>query len=87
MDIKCIYLAGAFGNYIRRKSAVRIGLLPDIPLERIQSVGNAAASGAQMVLLSRTVRAKAAKLARKIKYIEIAHEPDFATVYTDCMSF
>ncbi len=87
MDIKRIYLAGAFGNYIRRKSAVRIGLLPDIPLERIQSVGNAAASGAQMVLLSRTVRAKAAKLARKIKYIEIAHNPDFATVYTDCMSF
>ncbi len=69
------------------KAAVRIGLLPDIPLERIQSVGNAAASGAQMVLLSRTVRAKAAKLARKIKYIEIAHNPDFATVYTDCMSF
>ena len=34
-----------------------------------------------------TARAKAAKLARKIKYIEIAHEPDFATVYTDCMSF
>jgi len=87
MDIKRIYLAGAFGNYIRRKSAVRIGLLPDIPLERIQSVGNAAASGAQMVLLSRTVRAKAAKLARKIKYIEIAHEPDFTTVYTDCMLF
>jgi uncharacterized 2Fe-2S/4Fe-4S cluster protein (DUF4445 family) len=87
MDIKHIYLAGAFGNYIRRKSAVRIGLLPDIPLERIQSVGNAAASGAQMVLLSRTVRAKAAKLARKIKYIEIAHEQAFATVYTDCMLF
>ena len=43
-DIKQIYLAGAFGNYIRRQSALRIGLLPNVPVDRIHSVGNAASS-------------------------------------------
>ncbi len=86
-DIKKILLAGAFGNYIRRESALRIGLLPDIPPERIHFVGNAAASGAQMILLSQKCRTRASKLARKINYVEIAHEPDFADIYAQSMSF
>jgi uncharacterized 2Fe-2S/4Fe-4S cluster protein (DUF4445 family) len=86
-DIKQILLAGAFGNYIRRESALRIGLLPDVPLERIHFIGNAACSGAQMLLLSRQFRAQARKLARKIEYIEIAHEEEFESVFADSMSF
>ena len=86
-DIKRVLLAGAFGNYIRRESALRIGLLPDVPVERIVFVGNAAGSGAQMILLSRHWRDRAGRLARKIEYIEIAHEPDFQNVYADCMLF
>lgn len=86
-DIKQVLLAGAFGNYIRRESALRVGLLPSIPLERIHFIGNAAASGAQMILLSRKCRTQAKKLAHKIEYVEIAHEPDFQTVFTDSMSF
>jgi uncharacterized 2Fe-2S/4Fe-4S cluster protein (DUF4445 family) len=86
-DIKQVLLAGAFGNYIRRESALRIGLLPDVPLERIHFVGNAAASGAEMILLSRKCRTQAKKLARKIQYLEIAHEPDFQSVFADSMLF
>jgi len=86
-DIKQILLAGAFGNYIRKESALRIGLLPDVPPECIHFVGNAASSGAQMLLLSQKCRQLAKKLARKIEYIEIAHEPDFQTVFADEMSF
>jgi len=86
-DIKLVLLAGAFGNYIRRESALRIGLLPNVPLERIRFVGNAAASGAQMILLNSALRAQAKKLARKIKYVEIANEPDFQNIFTDSMSF
>jgi uncharacterized 2Fe-2S/4Fe-4S cluster protein (DUF4445 family) len=86
-DIKQVLLAGAFGNYIRRESALRIGLLPNLPLERIHFIGNAAASGAQMVLLSLKCRAQAKKLARKIEYVEIANEPDFQGVFAECMSF
>ena len=86
-DIERILVAGAFGNYIRAESAVRIGLLPGVPLERIHFVGNAASSGARMILLSRQCRVKARELARRIEYVEIAHEAEFMTVYADCMSF
>jgi uncharacterized 2Fe-2S/4Fe-4S cluster protein (DUF4445 family) len=86
-DIKQILLAGAFGNYIRRESAVSIGLLPDVPIERIRFVGNAASSGAQMILLSTQFREHARELARKIEYIEIAHEEDFELVFADAMAF
>jgi len=86
-DIEHILLAGAFGNYIRKESALRIGLLPDVSVERIVFVGNAAASGAQMILISRYCRDKAHELARKIEYIEIANEPEFQDVYAESMLF
>jgi uncharacterized 2Fe-2S/4Fe-4S cluster protein (DUF4445 family) len=86
-DIEQIFLAGAFGNYIRAESALRLKILPDIPAERIHFVGNAASSGAQMMLLSRQCREKAKELARKIEYVEIAHQPGFQDVFADCMSF
>jgi len=86
-DIEHILLAGAFGNYIRKESALRIGLLPTVPAEKIRFVGNAAASGAWMILLSRHCREMARELAHKIEYIEIAHEPEFQDVYVDSMLF
>jgi uncharacterized 2Fe-2S/4Fe-4S cluster protein (DUF4445 family) len=86
-DIQHIYLAGAFGNYIRPESAMRIGLLPNVPAERIKFIGNAACSGAQMILLSRDLRAKAGELAHRIKHIEIAHERQFADVFAESMTF
>jgi uncharacterized 2Fe-2S/4Fe-4S cluster protein (DUF4445 family) len=86
-DIKQIFLAGAFGNYIRRESALRIGLLPNVPIERIQSVGNAASSGAQMALVSSRWRKLASDLAGKIQYVEIAHDPLFESTFADSMLF
>ncbi|MBC8470648.1 MAG: DUF4445 domain-containing protein [Planctomycetes bacterium] len=86
-DIERILLAGAFGNYIRKESALRIGLLPDVPLERIVFVGNAASSGARMALVSQQYRDKARELAKKIEYIEIAHEPEFQDVFADSILF
>ncbi len=85
--IEQILLAGAFGNYIRPKSALRIGLLPAIPADRIRFVGNAASSGAQMILLNSALRAEAKQLARNIEYIEVAHEPAFQDVFVDSMLF
>jgi uncharacterized 2Fe-2S/4Fe-4S cluster protein (DUF4445 family) len=84
-DIQSVLLAGAFGNYIRPASAIRIGLLPDVPLDRIHFIGNAAASGAQMLLLSDECRERAAMLARKVQYVEIAHEKDFTDIFADAM--
>jgi uncharacterized 2Fe-2S/4Fe-4S cluster protein (DUF4445 family) len=86
-QLEQVLLAGAFGNYIRRDSAVKIGLLPNIDHNKIRSIGNAASSGAQMILLSRPMRKQAKQLSKRIQYIEIAHTPDFAMVYADCMMF
>jgi len=87
VGIEQIFLAGAFGNYIRPESALRIGLLPAGDTQRLHFIGNAAASGAQMVLLSRRCRDHAGELARKIEYVEIAHETDFQDIYAGCMMF
>lgn len=82
-----ILLAGAFGNYIRRESAVRVGLLPGPGVERIRFVGNAAGSGATMTLISRHARDLAGQLARRIKYIEIAQQRRFQEVFSACLLF
>ena len=86
-QIQQVFLAGAFGNYIQRENAVRIGLLPNIPLEKIHFVGNAAGSGAQLMLTSRSSRQIAEQLAQKIEYLEIAHQKDFQEVFSECLLF
>ena len=86
-QIQHLFLAGAFGNYIQKQSAIRIGLLPAIGEEKIQFIGNAACVGAQMVLMSRRCREDASKLAGRIQYVEIARESDFQAVYSESMLF
>jgi len=86
-DLDKIYLAGAFGNYIDIENAVRMGLLPDIPLERIKSVGNAAGEGAKLSLLSNRKRVEENKLSKMVHYIELASHEDFQTIFVDCLNF
>jgi uncharacterized 2Fe-2S/4Fe-4S cluster protein (DUF4445 family) len=86
-DIEQVLLAGAFGNYIRRESAKRIGLLPDVELEKIHFVGNAASTGAEMVLLSSECRELAAEIVKKIEYVEIANQAEFQDVFAESLMF
>ena len=86
-DIKEILLAGAFGNFIRREQAKRIGLLPDIPKERIKFIGNAAGEGAKMVLLAKELRKEACEISKNTEYIELAMRKDFQNEFTDAMFF
>ena len=80
-DIKAIYLAGAFGNYIDPSSALRIGLFPPVDLERIIPVGNAAGEGAKRLLVSRKSRELVEQLRREINYYELATHDNFADVF------
>jgi uncharacterized 2Fe-2S/4Fe-4S cluster protein (DUF4445 family) len=82
-----LMLAGGFGNYLSARSAVRIGLIPPLPLERIRYVGNAAALGAQLALLSEAERSRAGGLARRIEHVSLATHPDFQDIFVDAMSF
>jgi uncharacterized 2Fe-2S/4Fe-4S cluster protein (DUF4445 family) len=86
-DIEQVLLAGAFGNTIRPAGAIRIGLLPEVPVDRVISVGNAACAGAEMILLNRHCRIQAGQLARSIRYVEIATDPAFEQAYPEAMSF
>jgi len=86
-EIKQIFLAGAFGNYIKKENAKFIGMIPDIPNKNIFQIGNAAGEGAKKCLLDRDLRLKAQKLSKKIQYIEIAIEKDFQVEYAKSMYF
>jgi len=86
-QIKELMLAGGFGNYINIESAVRIHLLPELPVERIRYVGNAAALGAQMALLSETERNRTIALARSIEHVSLAARPDFQDIFIEAICF
>jgi len=86
-DIQKILLAGAFGNFIDKENAIRIGLIPYLPLKRIKFIGNAAGSGAEMALLSTKMRKISQKISKKIIYIELSSRPDFQEEFTEAMFF
>lgn len=86
-ELSEIVLAGAFGNYIRRESAVRIGLIPPIRIDRILPVGNAAGAGAKLALISVRERERASRLAEQTEHIELACHPDYQEELMDKMLF
>ncbi len=86
-SINSILLAGAFGNYINKQSALRIGLFPQVPIEKIISVGNAAGTGSSMALLSDTEKEIAIQLAKTTEHIELSMNMDFQEFYISAMSF
>lgn len=86
-EIENLYLAGAFGNYIDTNNAIRIGLIPNIPIDRIKSIGNAAGEGAKMSLLSRKKRMEEDTIGKKIEYIELASEDNFNKEFVKSLKF
>jgi uncharacterized 2Fe-2S/4Fe-4S cluster protein (DUF4445 family) len=84
-DIDQVIIAGAFGTYIDVSSAMTIGMLPHLPLDRFRQVGNAAGMGAKLALLSRSKRAEAAATARQVNYIELAAAPNFMNTFAQSM--
>ncbi len=86
-DIAEILLAGAFGNYIDTESALRIGLIPNIPLEKVRSVGNAAGLGSQFALLSGKAKHEADVIAKHTEHIALTNNPEFQTIFAEEMRF
>ena len=85
-DLDQVIIAGAFGSYIDVASAVAIGMMPGIPLERFRQVGNAAGMGARMALISSTQRMKAQTLAARVKYVELGSAPQFTETFLNACS-
>jgi uncharacterized 2Fe-2S/4Fe-4S cluster protein (DUF4445 family) len=82
-DVEQVIIAGAFGTYINIESAITIGMLPALPLERFKQVGNAAGSGARLALISQSQRARAQEIAQQDGYIELAAVPNFARKFAE----
>jgi uncharacterized 2Fe-2S/4Fe-4S cluster protein (DUF4445 family) len=86
-DIKQVLLAGSFGSYLNAKSAIRIGLVPDVGPRRIIAAGNVAGEGAKMALLSIRDRAAALALLEEVNYVELSDRSDFNDRFIDQLSF
>lgn len=86
-DIQAVYLAGAFGTYMRPASACRMGLLPVELEDKIQSVGNAAGSGAMAMAVSKQQFTLSETLASQIEFLELASAPGFQRCFATLMRF
>ncbi|NQV86915.1 MAG: ATP-binding protein, partial [Woeseiaceae bacterium] len=82
-----IRLAGAFGSHIDTKYAMVLGLIPDCDLDRVESAGNAAGTGARIALLNVAARGDIEAIVRKVEKIETAVEPKFQEYFVDAMAF
>ena len=86
-DITHVYLAGALGNYVDVMSAMRIGLIPDFDPGVVSSLGNAASTGASMVLLSKNYWQMANNLSDFIEHIELSSRLDFNQYFVEHIDF
>ena len=86
-QIRRLYLAGGFANYVNAANAVDIGFLAPVDPDRIIKVGNAAAQGAREMLLSRSKRDTIDQLVRTIEHVELETMEDFFDVFVDGCQF
>jgi len=86
-DIQQVLLAGSFGSYLSPGNAVRLGLVPDVPVMRIVSAGNVAGEGAKMALLSVRERAAGLALLEEVRYVELSDRADFNDRFIDQLAF
>jgi uncharacterized 2Fe-2S/4Fe-4S cluster protein (DUF4445 family) len=86
-DITQVLLAGSFGSYLSPASAVKIGLVPRLPLPRIISAGNVAGEGAKMAALSLRERSAADAILDEVEYVELSGRSDFNDMFIDQLAF
>ncbi|MBI5395651.1 MAG: DUF4445 domain-containing protein [Verrucomicrobia bacterium] len=84
-DIKRLFLAGGFGNFIDRQNAVKIGLLPDLPLSRIQYVGNTSITGAKLAALSREACETLSEIRKRTTYYDLLGSADYVEQFKQAM--
>ena len=82
-----IFLAGGFGNYIRREKALAIGLLPPVHYMSIHFIGNAALTGAKRGLLARREMERADKILDITEHVELSAQPQFSELFMEYMLF
>jgi len=82
-----LYLAGGFANYVDESNAIDIGFIANMPLEKVEKVGNAALEGAGIMLLSTVKREEIEKLTATIEHVELETAPDFFEFFVEGCHF
>jgi uncharacterized 2Fe-2S/4Fe-4S cluster protein (DUF4445 family) len=83
--VEQVLIGGSFGKYINVEKAIQIGLLPDLPWERFQFLGNTAVRGAYLSLLDRQAREKATEIASRMTYIELSADNTFYEAFMSAL--
>ena len=86
-DVETLFLAGGFAHHLDLAAARRIGLVPDLPDERILQVGNTALEGAARALLSTSARREVGELVQRIEHVELETNPGFFDYFVDGCQF
>jgi uncharacterized 2Fe-2S/4Fe-4S cluster protein (DUF4445 family) len=86
-DVKQVLLAGSFGSYLSPAAAIRIGLVPKVPVQRVVPAGNVAGEGAKMALLSLRERAGGLALLEEVRYVELSDRADFNDRFVEQLPF
>jgi len=81
-DIRNVYIAGAFGNRLDIASCITIGLLPELPAERIRFIGNSCVGGAKLVMLSHRMFDEVHRIRDRISYQELMVDPAYMEKFT-----
>jgi uncharacterized 2Fe-2S/4Fe-4S cluster protein (DUF4445 family) len=76
-EVEQVFIAGAFGQYINVEKAIQIGLLPDMPWDRFNYLGNTSVLGAFYSLVSRSMRRKVLEVSQKMTYLELSADNSF----------
>jgi uncharacterized 2Fe-2S/4Fe-4S cluster protein (DUF4445 family) len=78
-------IGGSFGKYINVEKAVQIGLLPDLPWEQFQFLGNTSVKGTYLALLNRNERERVTEIASRMTYIELSADNTFYEAFTSAL--
>ncbi len=84
-DIKKLYIAGGFGRYIDIERAITIGMLPDLPVDKFQFLGNTSIMGAYYSLLCDRLRHEAEEIAKRMTYVELSVSRNFMDEYMSAL--
>ena len=83
--IEQMLIGGSFGKYINIEKAIQIGLLPDLPWERFQFLGNTSVKGAYYALLDRDLRSQIREIASRMTYIELSADNTFYDAFMSAL--
>jgi uncharacterized 2Fe-2S/4Fe-4S cluster protein (DUF4445 family) len=86
-DVAVFYLAGGFGRHLKKDASKRIGLIPNLPDERIVQIGNAAIEGACIALLSVSARDALEDLVKRVDHCRLETHPDFFEFFVEGCQF